>query len=317
MKINSLCQHIHFNTCTIVVVLFLTFACEKGNVKSKDNGLSESTSDIEITDLAKLKSIQVNLPDPKPGEWLYVHNEPWQTFNDYIDSSPVRPTEERNKIYIKPIGEFDEIDDEMLNFLRNYIEIFFELKTELIKSVSDSIIPLSALRSKEGIKQIHTKYILNEVLTTSIPKNAIAYISVTSKDLYPKKNWNYVFGQANLKEHIGVFSIFRLKPNDMDSIRYAWYFNRMLKTTTHEISHIFSIKHCSRYKCLMNGSNSLKEADGKPSWLCMGCLSKLMWNNNHSIMERYDALIDFFNQFGYRKKVEFYRNSKKILLNHH
>lgn len=313
MNINHLRRVAIFKLSAIIIFLFVTIACTKEENRSKAKEGKVFTTNVEINDLNQLRSIQVKLPDPKPGEWLFIHHEPTQTFTNYIASAPVRPTKNRNKIYLKPIGAFTEIDKNMLHDLRKYIELFFGLETTLLATISDTIISKNAKRVKEGIEQIHTKYILNEVLIYSLPQDAIAYIAVTSKDLYPKSNWNYVFGQANLKEHVGVFSTYRLKPMSLDSTGYAWYFNRMLKTTSHEITHIFSITHCSNYKCLMNGSNSLHEADRKPSWLCLECISKLMWNHEHNIMERYDSLITFFEQRGYANKVAFYKKSKSTL----
>jgi len=50
---------------------------------------------------------------------------------------------------------------------------------------------------------------------------------------------------------------------------------RACKTMSHEISHMFGIRHCIYYECLMNGSNKIEEADVKPAWLCPVCLRKL------------------------------------------
>ena len=33
---------------------------------------------------------------------------------------------------------------------------------------------------------------------------------------------------------------------------------------THEIGHMFGIKHCVHFNCLMNGSNHEEENDSKP-----------------------------------------------------
>ena len=44
---------------------------------------------------------------------------------------------------------------------------------------------------------------------------------------------------------------------------------------THEIGHLFGIYHCIHFECIMNGSNHLDEADGRPFHLCPICLHKL------------------------------------------
>jgi archaemetzincin len=38
------------------------------------------------------------------------------------------------------------------------------------------------------------------------------------------------------------------------------------------------MKHCTAYRCLMNGSNHQEERDGRPLHPCPVCLRKLLWN---------------------------------------
>ena len=63
----------------------------------------------------------------------------------------------------------------------------------------------------------------------------------------------------------------------------------------------------------MNGSNSLTEADNKPSWLCPNCLAKVTWCTQYDIHERYNSLILFCNKYDYTEEEEFYNKSKNIL----
>ena len=44
---------------------------------------------------------------------------------------------------------------------------------------------------------------------------------------------------------------------------------------THEIGHMFGVKHCVYYNCAMNGSNHLQESDRRTEHLCPVCLRKL------------------------------------------
>jgi archaemetzincin len=50
---------------------------------------------------------------------------------------------------------------------------------------------------------------------------------------------------------------------------------RGLKTSCHEILHLFGLKHCIYMECLMNGSNLITESDRKPINICPVCLKKL------------------------------------------
>jgi archaemetzincin len=47
------------------------------------------------------------------------------------------------------------------------------------------------------------------------------------------------------------------------------------------------------YRCLMNGSNHLEEADARPLHLCAVDLRKLQWSIGFNIAERYRRLREF------------------------
>ncbi|MEN7546963.1 archaemetzincin [Rapidithrix thailandica] len=299
-----------------VVLTLLLLSCEQKQNQISSGKINLQNKNIQIPDLVALKSVQTRLPGPEdPGEWLYVYNKSAQSYEEYRNSKPVQPTPEQNKIYLKPIGTFDSSEVRIFNSLREYTQVFFGLETILLDPVSDSIIPEEARRIHKGIEQIHTKYILKQTVREGLPEDAIAYVSITSKDLYPKKSWNFVFGQASLKHKVGVVSIYRLKSGNLKSGNQGLYLNRLMKTTTHELGHTFSIKHCTTYKCIMNGSISLEEADHKPSWLCPECLAKLAWCTGTDISDRYEALISFLTKQGYAEKVKFYKKSQEILWN--
>lgn len=67
---------------------------------------------------------------------------------------------------------------------------------------------------------------------------------------------------------------------------------RAIKTACHELCHVFSMKHCQAYECLMNGSSQIDEADRKPFALCAVCLRKLSLylGFEGSELERYEEL---------------------------
>ncbi|UZR99540.1 archaemetzincin [Chondrinema litorale] len=295
------------------ITLLAIFSCETKQENANTSKQVSIEKEFQLADLKLLKPLQLRFAEPNPGEWAYIHHEGGQSFSAYKNSNPVRPSSKRNKIYIKPIGKFTKSDSLIFESLKTYTQVFFGLETILLAQVSDSIIPNVGRRQHDDIEQLHTKYILNEILIKSLPADAIMYTAVTSKDLYPKAGWNYVFGQSNLEEKVGVLSMYRYKVELSKNQNQSLFLNRLLKTATHEMGHILSIKHCTRYKCLMNGSNSLPEADAKPSWLCSECLAKLIWCTNGNIRERYNALITFSNKHAFPKKAKFYTKSMALL----
>jgi archaemetzincin len=75
----------------------------------------------------------------------------------------------------------------------------------------------------------------------------------------------------------------------------------------HEIGHMFGLRHCIYYSCIMNGSNNLEENLSKPIYLCPICLRKLQYNLKFNILERYKELQAFCSQHEkFQDASEFY-----------
>jgi len=122
-------------------------------------------------------------------------------------------------------------------------------------------------------------------------------------DLYPKESWNFVFGEASLKSHIGVFSFARyssafnklkavkLKPKDRSLL-----LKRSCQVMCHEITHMFGIGHCIYFDCCMNGANHLLESDAQPLHMCPVDLHKLESVLGFDIESRYLSLLEFYRQ---------------------
>uniref|UniRef100_A0A2K5M8I3 Archaemetzincin-2 n=1 Tax=Cercocebus atys TaxID=9531 RepID=A0A2K5M8I3_CERAT len=199
-----------------------------------------------------------------PSDWITSHPEAPQDFEQFF-SDPYRktPSPDKRSIYIQSIGDI-----------------------------------LKFLKKKK-------------------PEDAFCIVGITMIDLYPRDSWNFVFGQASLTDGVGIFSFARYG-SDFYSMRYEGkvkklkktsssdysIFNnyyipeitsvlllRSCKTLTHEIGHIFGLRHCQWLACLMQGSNHLEEADRRPLNLCPICLRKLQCAIGFSIVERYKALV--------------------------
>jgi len=55
-----------------------------------------------------------------------------------------------------------------------------------------------------------------DLLKTRLPEDAFALLGVTMMDLYPDPNWNFVFGQASLRDRVGVYSFTRYAPQSSE-----------------------------------------------------------------------------------------------------
>ena len=240
---------------------------------------------------------------PGPGDWLARFPERHQTFREYVDGDPVRRTAARNKIVVQPLGDFDDEHASLLSKLREYTEIFFDTKTVL---ATRRALPREGRRTRaEGgtrWTQHSTRVLLDKTLPPMLPADAVACLGVTLGDLYPDDDWNYVFGQASLESRVGVYSLVRFFPEfwrkpSTEAARLLGL-RRSLHLLAHEAGHMFSLPHCVRYECLMNGSNSLEEADRQAGVLCPECLRKLHHNLAFDVHERYARLRAFYRREG-------------------
>jgi archaemetzincin len=252
-------------------------------------------SDHEIRVIDEYKENDQPLPPAGPGDWLFEHEETGQTFQQYLQYKPVRPASDKKLIYLLPIGNFKPIELQLINDTKEYLEIFFNLPAVVMSSVDNSFIPESGKRNRgDGHTQLLTGNILNH-LQKSIPTDGIVIMAITNEDLYPSDKWNFVFGQARTKQRVGVSSVYRYIDGVLDSRSYHICLERLIKTSSHEIGHMFSVQHCTHALCLMNGVNHLEEADSRPNRLCSECLKKLHWNLGFDILKREASLYDYFH----------------------
>lgn len=246
---------------------------------------------------------------PKPDEWLANFKEDGQTFEQYINSSPLLPTADRKILYIQPLGKFDQNQMKIIELTADYMRVFFNLPVKLL-NVKTFAKPLSLKNFRidkfSQDSQIRTGYILDEVLLPELPPDASALIAFTNEDLYPEDNFRYVFGQANLKNRVGVWSLFRLQK----FADFEQFLTRTLKIAVHEIGHLFSIKHCTKYECVMSGMNHLGETDRHPIDVCPECMAKISWMSEYEPKKRYENLAEFCRTHNLKKDyVEFSRKA--------
>jgi archaemetzincin len=228
----------------------------------------------------KLRPLADPLPPPRPGDWLAEHHEPGQTFAEYLDARPVRKSNRLHTIYLCLVGDFDEAQRRILDLTQGYLAVFFDSPVRVQREIALASIPARARRTHPswGDPQVLTGYLLHEVLAPERPADALAYLALTASDLWPGRGWNFVFGEANLRERTGVWSIYRNGDPGESEAAYRLCLRRTLGTASHELCHVLTLHHCTAFRCLMNGSNHQEERDHRLLHLCPVCLRKLCWN---------------------------------------
>ncbi len=263
----------------------------------------------------RLIPLHRKLGPPAPGEWLAVHAERGQSYRQYVQGDPRKPDRKRRVIYVQPLGDFTRNQREIVQRTAKFMEIYFGLRVKILEDLPLWTIPAKARRVHPtwGDKQILSTYVLDEVLRPRLPDDAVALIAFTASDLWPGEDWNFVFGQASLRERVGVWSIYRNGDPDTDGDAFRLCLRRTLRTATHETAHMLSMAHCIYYECNMCGSNHRAEADRYPLALCPVCLAKLCWATGMDPRDRYRRLAEFFDENGLGAERDFCRKSLAAL----
>ena len=250
---------------------------------------------------------------PQPGDWLYEHKERGQLFTEYHSISPVLPDDKRHKIMILPLGPLSENESKIVTLTAEYLSCHFSLETIILPPIQPSI-PKRATRKKEDkTEQWLTGHLLDEILRPKLPEDATVLLGFTSVDLWPGKGWNYVFGQADLNNRVGVWSMNRFGKADGSNSQYKKTLFRTLQIAAHETGHMFSLEHCTAYQCVQAGVNSLEEADKSPLWLCPECEAKIAWATKMDIKPRMMQLAAFCQKEGFSSQAAFFDQSAAAL----
>ena len=265
--------------------------------------------------MAAVAHLHKPMGKPLPGDWLTTSPEPGQTFEEYLQSDPVRPSDERRVLYVRPLGEFTPAQRRIVTLAADFMSGFFNLPVKLLPE--EALPPVAAkhrrVHPQWGDRQILAGHITMDILRPALPADAAALIAFTSSDLYPGVELNFVFGQASFRERVGVWSLYRLGKPDIDRRSFLLTLARTLKIATHETGHMFSIKHCTKYECVMSGTNGLHETDRRPLDVCPECMAKICWATNTSPRERYERLARFCAANGLERERRFFEASAEAL----
>lgn len=263
-------------------------------------------------------SLQYNIfyrPIPEPGknDWLMNHKEYGQTFNEYkrfgfhpIERIQINKNETLDKdiIYIAPLSfnlnpSFDQ------SFLTAIILLcqsyFYDMKIKLL-NMKINLEGVEYRNYEDGSYQMNANTII-EKLFHEMPKNGYCLICLTDMDLYndvrvikprkwiyyppPYKN-DFCYELNSFKYWVSICSIARFDPNfimekksENEEEKIKLYFillKRICKVVIKNISHMFGLKNCIFFSCIMNGFGSIKEFDSRPMELCPCCLRKVFTN---------------------------------------
>jgi archaemetzincin len=281
-----------------ILIIALMMGCGGGSLVNTETTSRKNTdSKIEQiqTNAAKIAPFFRPMGRPARHDWLASHTEPGQSFAEFLDLSPSKPTAERQTIYAMPLGTFSAEDRKLIQMTVEFLAAFYDLPVKHMKARTLKDPALRPRRNRfTNQTQFKTGDVIEYILKPSIPKDAAALIAFTKEDLYMDQNTNFVFGEASFDSRVGVWSLSRLDDNT-DSQNFLL---RTLKIAAHETGHMFSMRHCTKYECLMSGTNHLAETDRRPVDTCPECTAKISWLSDVSFDDRYRRLIEFCKKTG-------------------
>ena len=272
------------------------------------------------------------------GWWLRCQRETGQTVHAFSRiSMKAVPHGHVDTVELVPIGHFPPAVD--LSLLSEFLALFFGCKCEVAKRLTIASCSEGARQGDEGMLQLNCVTIQDALVHRKRSRHILCSVGVTMCDLYATHgddDWNFVFGQAEAMSGAGVFSFARYWRRDGGAWLVPWkgdpatklYDNmtfrdavrdeedegryhtsilyRAAKVLAHETGHLFGVKHCIFYQCLMCGSNNLEEFDAKPLLLCPIDLKKLYMSCHFDVVERYRHLCAFSDKAGWADQVDWY-----------
>lgn len=251
---------------------------------------------------------------PNADDWLATRKETGQTFEAYVKKwgyrRPRKKGYDPRKIYLLPLVGAKGLEGfPDPKALLSIVAAFFCLPTIMLDPVRMKDLPEhgkiigTCNESEEGQswKQYNASSIMR-CLERRKPADAHALMAFTMHDLYVP-GYNFLFGRASTSG-VGVFSFFRQDPASVASEFWNGTNERqegdegvLLRHASmvlcHEIGHILGLRHCTFFSCLMQGANSMEEAEGRGGCrLCPCCLRKLCWAVGVSPQMHYEKLLE-------------------------
>jgi archaemetzincin len=140
--------------------------------------------------------------------------------------------------------------------LRPFVEDAFAANIDISEAIR---MPANAYNPE---RRQYRSAVLLEVLARHKQPESERQLGITDVDLYTP-DLNFVFGEADARRGIAVFSLARLQASD--SHRFV---QRAATEAIHELAHTYGLGHCDDARCVMWFSNTLAETDRKGTAFC-------------------------------------------------
>lgn len=260
------------------------------------------------------------VPKPRADDWLAVRTEPGQSFARYlrIAMGRAQPHGRYDTIALVLLGS--ELPLDTVQQAQRYISAFYGIRVAVLGPVP--VTPGKGVRVCPPQPGMPTQVVAEDLMAVAatavkdapdVQRRCIATMGVTLLDLaLDAAGDNWVYGVARPMEYQGTFSLARFHPSfcgesvppeQVPSVIRR----RCCKVLSHELGHLFGLKHCINFTCLMNGANHARELNRQPLIECPACTKKLCQTIPWLLEHRYAAIVDVCTELGFDAEAEFVR----------
>ncbi|MFO8013821.1 MAG: hypothetical protein R6X20_11015 [Phycisphaerae bacterium] len=223
-------------------------------------------------------------------------------FRAYVASGPLRPTRGRHTIYVLPLGPQDEKMEKRLGRVRDFLAAYVTLPVRALPRV-----PLAGRPSRRAtvagrtVRQYDADALLDDVVEPSRPPDALAVVALATQDLYSaREDWPSVAHVSRTGRGLAVVSLARTFPEFFRKKSRPDHVYRNLRLAfgmaADATGRALGLTPCRKYFCVMNQAR--RSSTREPLHLCPDCLRKLRWTLGFNLVDRYEALAEFYEEQG-------------------
>jgi len=245
------------------------------------------------------------------------------SLGDFINSNPNIVDATRSVVYLLPFGNMKPEVEKLVQSEVEYLKAFLQLEVKVLDRISyDSIKKMTAIQTrmvpnsdfeyyskmKGGTpaltEQIQATSFIDAVMKKKKPKDAVAVLGITEHDIYNPK-YNYLFGISELKDGVGLVSVFRLIDYGQETK------NNIRKVVSKQIANMFSIPNVKDFKCVMNFHNNIDELYQGKFDLSPRALEKLKFAIGFDYTKRFDDLAKFWTKENNKVEAGYYEECSR------
>ncbi len=251
-----------------------------------------------VSEAANFSGDAIPLGPPEPGDWLYHFPEAGQSYEQFQEHVRNRRDNNRYVIYVVPMGALRPQSERTVDIVAEYLDAYYDSPSRVLPRVAIPSVAWDPVRRQYDARKILP------ALQRALPDDALGMVAVTEVDLYIP-SVNYVFGLGSFERKVAVMSLYRFGADFRSTAEPGTVLRRSLTVAAHEFGHVLSMRHCTEFRCLMNGTNSLEDADRHPQHLCPVCARKAQHALQFHRQDRYARLQYFYEKYRMPAEVDF------------